>query len=429
MKKETPVFTAAAWTYDTNIYEVNLRQYTPEGTFKAFAAHLPRLKDMGVEVLWFMPIHPIGFKDRHGALGSYYSIRDYTDTNPEFGTVADFKELVAGAHKLGLKVIIDVVANHSSNDHPWIQSNPEFYVYNDDGSLLHPHGWDDVSQLNYDEKGVWEAMIGAMQFWITECDVDGFRCDMAHLVRLDFWIEARKRLDTVKENLFWLAECEEPGYHKVFDATYTWKWMHGSHDFYQRRINLIQLLEILYSSDVEFPKTAFRLYFTSNHDENSWNGTEYEKYGDAARLFAVFSCLWNGIPLVYTGQEMPNWKRLKFFDKDYIGWTGKYELHDFYKTLLELRKQHPSLRAGDVNVSTSIVSSLEDTGVFSFLRKSDDDSVLVILNCTSEGSHFRINGVVGTYKNVFDGSVIHFSGETDFFLPAWGFLIFEQKDS
>ncbi|MCZ2395118.1 MAG: alpha amylase C-terminal domain-containing protein [Chitinophagales bacterium] len=423
MKKK---FHPADWTYATNIYEVNLRQYTPEGTFKAFAAHLPRLRDMGVEVLWFMPTYPIGIKDRHGALGSYYSIRDYKGVNPEFGTIADFKSLVAEAHTQGFKVIMDFVANHSANDHPWIDAHPEYYVYNPDGSILHPHGWDDVAQLNFEKRGVWDALTDAMHFWISEVDIDGFRCDMAHLVPLEFWIQAREKLDAQKAGLFWLAECEEPDYHQAFDATYTWKWMHGSEDFYHGKINLIQLLEILYSSDVQFPSSAFRMYFTSNHDENSWNGTEYEKYGDAARLFAVFTCLWNGLPMIYSGQEMPNFKRLKFFDRDPIEWAGKFELHDFYKSLLALRRRHSSLRAGDEEVRTTIVSSLQDGNVFSFLRKKEDDSVLAVLNCSGNGTHFRINGVNGTYKNMFDGAVIEFAGETDFFLPEWGYLVFES---
>ncbi|MEO9023302.1 MAG: alpha-amylase family glycosyl hydrolase [Ginsengibacter sp.] len=414
------------WSYSTNIYEVNLRQYTPEGTFNAFAQSLPRLKDMGVQVLWFMPITLISEKGRLGTLGSYYSIKDYISTNPEFGTLEDFKTLVQQAHEAGMKVIIDFVADHTGNDHAWIQEHPEFYVWDDNHTPVHPHGWEDVSLLNYNEPELWKAMTDVLKFWIQECDLDGFRCDMAHLVPLDFWIYARKRLSKIKDNLFWLGECEEPEYHKVFDATYTWSWMHASEEFYHQKMDLRSLLTVLYKSVTEFPYDAFRVYFTSNHDENSWNGTEYEKYGDAAQLFAVFSCTWNSIPMIYSGQEMPNKKRLKFFDKDAIEWNGNFELHTFYKKLLTLRSYNKSLHAGDLNVLTQIVSHPDDDKVFAYLRKHKSDQVLVILNFTSEGLDFEVNKVKGVFRNVFGGDDIDFEKNKSVFLNAWGYLVFER---
>lgn len=414
------------WSYSTNIYEVNLRQYTPEGTFAAFAKSLPRLKDMGIQVLWFMPITPISEKDRLGTLGSYYSVKDYVNTNPEFGTLDDFKLLVNEAHELGLKVIIDFIADHSGNDHPWIKEHPEFYVWGDNNEPVHPHGWHDVSLLNYNEPTLWNAMIDVLKFWVEECDIDGYRCDMAHLVPLDFWLQARKKLTKVKDNLFWLGECEEPEYHRVFDATYTWQWMHASQEFYQQKMNLHSLLTVLYKTVTEFPTSAYRVYFTSNHDENSWNGTEYEKYGDAALLFAVFSCTWNGIPMIYSGQEMPNKKRLKFFDKDPIEWNGKFELHSFYKTLLTLKSNNKSLRAGDRNVLTQIISHPNDDKVFAYLRKHQSDQVLTILNCSSEGLHFEVKNIKGVFRNVFGGDDIDFEKNNSVYLNGWGYLVFER---
>ncbi|MDQ6890865.1 MAG: alpha-amylase family glycosyl hydrolase, partial [Bacteroidota bacterium] len=370
------------WSYSSNIYEVNLRQYTQEGTFDAFARHLPRLKDMGVQILWFMPITPISEKDRLGSLGSYYAVKNYKETNPEYGSVKDFAELVKEAHDFGFKIIIDWVSNHTGNDHHWINDHPEYYCYNEDQSLHHPHGWSDVSQLNYENEDLRDDMISAMKYWLKECDIDGFRCDMAHLVPLDFWETAKKKLSKTKENLFWLAECEVPEYHAVFDATYTWRWMHASEEFYHSRMNLQSFLTVLYKSVTEFPCNAFRVYFTSNHDENSWNGTQFEKYGDAARLMAVFTCTWNGMPMIYSGQELPNKKRLKFFDKDPIEWDGNFELHDFYKTLLILHSANDALRAGDPDVLTKIVSHPDDHEIFSYLRKNGPHQVLVILNCS-----------------------------------------------
>jgi glycosidase len=414
------------WSYSTNIYEVNLRQYTLEGTFEAFGKSLPRLKDMGVKTLWFMPITPISKKNRLGELGSYYAVQNYKETNPEFGTIQDFKKLVKKAHSMGFKIIVDFVADHTGNDHAWITEHPEFYHYDDDKQLHHPNGWSDVSKLDFDVPELREYLIDVMKFWIKECDVDGYRCDMSHLVPLDFWVQAKKKLSKYKDDLFLLGECEEPEYHQVFDATYTWRWMHASEEFYHKRMNLQALITVLYKSVTEFPCNAFRLYFTSNHDENSWNGTEYEKYGDAAQLFAVFSCTWNGIPLLYSGQELPNKKRLKFFEKDVIEWKDNFELHDFYKILLTLHSSNKSLRAGDSGVLTKIVSHPDDHQVFSYLRKHETDEVLVVLNCSDTAMNFQVKYVKGVFRNVFGGDDINFKTNDHVYVAAWGYLVFEK---
>jgi alpha-amylase len=381
---------------------------------------------MGVKILWFMPITPISEIGRLGILGSYYAVKNYTDTNPEFGTVNDFKNLVEKAHELGFKIIIDWIANHSGNDHPWVTEHPEFYQYIEANQLLHPHGWTDVAQLNYDNRDLRESMVRAMKFWLKECDIDGYRCDMAHLVPLDFWEHAKKKLARVKNKLFWLGECEKPAYHEVFDATYTWRWMHASEEFYHSRMNLQALLTVLYKSVTEFPSDAFRIYFTSNHDENSWNGTEFEKYGDAVRLMAVFSCTWNGLPMVYSGQEIANKKRLKFFEKDVIEWDGKFELHNFYKTLLILKSSNKALRAGDIAVLTKIISHPDDHQVFAFLRKSKNDEVLVVLNFSPGEISFQVKAVHGVFRNVFGGNDVNFDQEDHVQLNPWGYFVFEK---
>ncbi|MEO6905708.1 MAG: alpha-amylase family glycosyl hydrolase [Ginsengibacter sp.] len=414
------------WSYSTNIYEVNIRQYTPEGTFIAFAKHLPRLKDMGVRVLWFMPVTPISKKGRLGKLGSYYAAKNYEEINPEFGTEQEFKTLIKEAHGMGFKVIMDFVADHTGNDHPWLTEHPEFFVQGENNDFLHPHGWSDVTQLNYQVPQVWKRMVDVLRFWIKEYDIDGFRCDMAHLVPLEFWIHAKKKISKIKDQLFWLGECEKTEYHQVFDATYTWRWMHASEEFYHGKMNLQSLITVLYKSVTEFPCNAFRLYFTSNHDENSWNGTEYEKYGEAALLFAVFSCTWNGIPLIYSGQELPNKKRLKFFEKDEIDWNENIELHAFYKTLLTLKSNNRSLRAGDPDVLTQIISHPDDHRVFAYLRKHKSAQVLVILNCCGEGLDFEVKNVKGIFTNVFGGDDINFEINKSVYLKAWGYLVFER---
>ena len=423
MKFEHP-----SWSYDTNIYEVNVRQYTTEGTFEAFRNNLPRLKDIGVEVLWFMPITPISIKGRKGSLGSYYAVQNYKEVNPEFGSLQDFVDLVKYSHDLGFKIIIDWVANHTGNDNVWIDEHPDFFCY-DDHHIIHPNGWEDVSKLNFDNLQMQAAMIDAMKFWIATCDIDGFRCDMAHLVPLEFWKKARIELEMYKMYLFWLAECEEANYHEAFDATYTWKWMHATEEFYNRKNDLNSLFGVLQEYEGIFPKDAFRIYFTSNHDENSWNGTEYEKYGEAAKAFAVFSCTWNGLPMIYSGQELPNNKRLQFFDKDNIEWKDKCELHDFYKTLLQLRKTNKALRAADGNVSTSKISTNYDDKVFAFIRKNENDEVFVILNLSEEKIELEIFDplIQNFFIDIFNKESIDFSEKQNIELQPWNFRVYEKE--
>ena len=422
-------FSHPGWSYDTNIYEVNVRQYTRKGTFQAFKKHLPRLKDMGVEVLWFMPITPISIKDRKGTLGSYYAVQNYTTVNPEFGSLQNFIDLVKYAHHLGFKIIIDWVANHTGNDNVWIKEHPDFFCYDDSQQIVHPNRWEDVSKLNYDNQQMQSAMIDAMKFWIDTCDIDGFRCDMAHLVPLEFWRKARTELQRSKADLFWLAECEEANYHEVFDATYTWKWMHATEEFCKKQNDLKSLFALLQQYDISFPKDAFRVYFTSNHDENTWNGTEYEKYGKAAKAFAVFSCTWYGILMIYSGQELPNYKRLHFFDKDQIEWKQQCELHDFYRTLLHMRKTNAALRAADTNVVTYKIETNNDDKIFAFVRKNGGDEVLAILNLSAEIIILEIfNDILnGRFINVFDKDVIDLSEKQNIELQPWNYLVYEKE--
>ncbi|HEX3025368.1 MAG TPA: alpha-amylase family glycosyl hydrolase [Chitinophagaceae bacterium] len=369
-------FSTTDWAKNSNIYEVNIRQYTSEGTFVAFAKHMPRLKDMGVEILWLMPVMPISYEIRQGALGSYYACSSYTEINPEYGTLDDFKSLMREAHRLGLKIIIDWVANHTGWDHHWTKEHPDWYMKDAAGNFTEENGWHDVIDLNYDVKEMRLAMIDAMKYWITECDIDGFRCDMAHLVPLDFWTDARTACEEIKK-LFWLAECEVVQYHDVFDVTYAWAWMHATEKFVKGNASLNDVRNVLHDYS-QYPQGAQKLFFTSNHDENSWNGTEYEKYGDAAKPFAVFTSTWNGLPLIYSGQELPNYKRLKFFDKDLIEWTANIALHNFYKTLLSLRK-NKAIANGE-----TFILPTDNNGLMAFIRKKENDAVLVLLNLSVE---------------------------------------------
>jgi alpha-amylase len=332
------------WFDSTNIYEVNVRQYTKEGTFASFSTHLDRLKSMGVKTLWFMPITPISEKNKKGTLGSYYACSDYTAINPEFGNLNDFKALVEKAHSLGMKVIIDWVANHTGWDHIWTKQHPEWYKRDANGEFNKASGMDDIIELDFSNKAMRKEMIRCMEYWVNECDIDGYRCDLAFWVRVDFWEEAIPIVNKTKA-LFWLAEydpIEYPEYMSVFNAAYTWKWMHQSEDFAKNRLDWNVLKPLL---DQYESVPGIKAWFTSNHDENSWNGTEYEKYGEMALPLAVFSCTWKGLPLLYSGQELPNLKRLLFFDKDVIEWNDELKLHHFYKLLLELHSTHPALNS------------------------------------------------------------------------------------
>jgi glycosidase len=425
------IFKKADWIKNTDVYEVNIRQYSLEGTFKAFEKHLPRLKDMGVSTLWFMPITPISQKLKKGSMGSPYACSDYISINPEFGNLEDFKSTVKIAQELGFKIIIDWVANHTGWDHVWTITHPEFYKKDPaTGDFKIASGMDDIIELDYDNPSLRASMIDSMKYWITECGIDGFRCDLAFWVRLDFWMEARAELEKTK-TLFWLAESdplENPDYYNAFDACYTWTWMHQTADFYKNHQNKNILDGILNRYDQNGNKENIKLWFTSNHDENSWNGTEYEKYGEAAKAFAVHSFTWEGIPLIYSGQELPNLKRLEFFEKDTIDWTEKCELHDFYKTLLKLRKENLALRAGDVESITVILHTNYENNILAYLRKNGEQEVLVLLNFSSQLVEFSIidEKLRGSFKDVFSERNFDFTEIKSFELIPWAYKIFEK---
>jgi glycosidase len=415
-------FPTVSWVTGASMYEVNTRQYTVEGTFAAFQKHLPRLKAMGIDIIWLMPITPISVEVRQGTLGSYYACSSYDTINPEYGTLNDFKFLINEAHELGLKVIIDWVANHTGWDHHWTKEHSDWYEKDAAGNFTEENGWHDVIDLDYTKQDMRKAMIEAMQYWVKECDIDGFRCDMAHLVSLNFWNEARIACDNLKK-LFWLAECENVEYHNVFDVTYAWEWMHVSEKYFQGNASLNHVFDVLHKYS-QYPKGSKKLYFTTNHDENSWNGTEYEKYGNAAKAMAVLTATLNGMPLVYSGQESPNNKRLKFFDKDVIEWNHQLQLHDFYKTILRLHKTKAIAEGEMFNLPT------QHPHIIAFLRRMDHEVVLVILNLSGEGrikfsvEHEWLNG---NFENIFSGLNYAFKRTEIFELQGYEYLVYHKK--
>lgn len=431
-KSKTMNETPSEWKHSTNIYEVNIRQYTPEGTFKAFEAHLPRLKDMGVKTLWFMPITPIAQKNKKGSLGSQYAAGDYTSINPEFGTLEDFKHLVDKAHSMGFKVLIDWVANHTGWDHTWTKTHPEYYLKDPKtGDFQIASGMDDIIELDYSNPELRKAMIESMKFWVKETNIDGFRCDLASWVEVDFWQEARPQVDEVKP-LLWLGEFDEldtPEYGKVFDASYIWNWMHKTKEYNEKNLPLSELTQLLkrYS---DIGDGSMRAWFTSNHDENTWNGTEYEKYGVLAAPLAVFSITWNGVPLLYNGQELPlETKRLEFFERDPIPWTTSPKLHDFYKTLLNLKSKSPALRGGDPKVGTYLFPIDEKKKVLAYLRVNGESEVLTVLNFSKQPVDFDLTSqeLSGSYKDLFTQKNIELSGNHKGTLPVSGYQVLVKE--
>lgn len=413
------------WAKNSTIYEVNIRQFTPEGTFKAFETHLPRLKKMGIDILWLMPIHPIGLENRKGGLGSYYAISDYKAVNPEFGTLDEFKQLVKTAQGLGMKVIIDWVANHSSPDNVWVkQGHLDWYTLDSLGRIQPTIGtdWYDVADLNYDSKEMRKEMISSMKYWLIETNIDGFRCDVASWVPTDFWVETRKELDQTKK-VFMLAEAEEVEMHQAFDMTYGWNLHHIMNDIAKGKKDVTAVYA--YLKDNKHPKSAYRMNFTSNHDENSWNGTEMERMGESRFAFAVFAATFEGMPLIYNGQETSLDRRLKFFEKDSIDWL-KMDLVPFYTKLFQLNRSNKALWNGENGGEVKFISAPDEKNVLVFSREKDGQKVVVIINMTALDQKIKLSNplLAGKYKELFSNKKVKMKAELETEIEAWGYRVY-----
>lgn len=383
------------WVSSAVIYEVNTRQYTKEGTFKAFYAHLPRLQELGVKILWIMPIYPIGEKERKGSLGSYYSIKDYKSINPEFGTIDDFKKVVERAHELGMKIIIDWVANHTSRDAMWITSNPDWYVIDTlSNTPVAPFDWSDVAKLDFNNNDMRASMIDAMKYWVEFAGVDGFRCDVAAEVPVDFWDDAVKELKKINPELFMLAEAEEPLLQAdAFNTYYGWNFHHIMNGIASGKYNA-ETIRAYYAKDVKrFPVNTIPMLFTSNHDENSWNGTEFERLNQYAKQMAALTFVLPGMPLIYNGQEVGFNRRLNFFEKDSIEWKENIEFTELYKGLIKLRINNPALSSIKFNGFREIHIPGKQN-IFAFARESGGNSVVSIFNFTSEQEEIQLTEII-----------------------------------
>jgi alpha-amylase len=414
-----------SWIMQGNIYEVNVRQYTPEGTFKAFAAHLDRLKEMGVQTLWFMPVNPISKTDRKGTLGSYYAISDYTAINPEYGTMDDWKTLVKQMHEKGFKVMIDWVPNHTGADHYWLQKHPDFFVRDSTGKAVSQFDWTDTRKLNFANAELRDTMINQMKFWVTETGIDGFRCDYAVGPSRAFWTECLRQLKATNNNLFMLAETDSAWLHGTgFDATYAWPEFNMMKLIAAGKRNASAIDSVIAFTDSTLPANGLRLFFTSNHDENSWNKADFATMPGASHApFAVLTqTIKRSIPLVYSGQEEPVLRAIQFFEKDPMGFN-KYERAPFYKKLLNLRSSNVALSG---NASFTRIATKADDKIYAFARELNGKKVIVILNLSNTPQVVAVDNalVAGEATELFSGKKEAIAAGKSFNLDAWGYLVY-----
>jgi len=421
------------WAKDANIYEVNIRQYTPEGTFDAFANHLPRLRNMGVEILWFMPIFPISETKKKGTLGSYYAVSDFKATNPEFGTIEEFQNIINRAHSLGMKVILDWVPNHTGWDHVWITENPDFYTQDKDGNIVDPvdpatgksWGWTDVADLNYENQAMRKEMIADMLFWVNEYKVDGFRMDVAHNVPNDFWEDASNQLFAANDSLYMLAESEDVEHvnNGYFHTIYGWGMHHLLNDIAKGKKNANSIDSLLAIKKDAIEQGTY-MNFITNHDENSWAGTVEERMGEGADAFLVLVATFDGIPLIYSGQEEPLLKRLEFFEKDPIGFKN-LEKAKLIKTLLTLKQRNKALGNGQYSVPLVKVGDSEH--IYAFMKEKDGDKVAVMVNLSSEKQQIRLSQPVTGLTNLFDGRKVEMGPGTIKSFDPWEYWVASNR--
>ncbi len=413
------------WAYDATIYELNTRQFTPEGTFAAAEAELPTLKALGVDIIWVMPIQPIGVVTRKGSLGSYYSIRDYCDFNPEFGTREDFVSFLNKAHELDMYVILDWVANHTAPDSKWTE-NDGWHYRDSLGNLMVQYDWTDISKLNYNNEDMRNEMKRSMRWWLDSIGIDGFRCDVAMEIPTDFWEDAFSDFRQSYPGLFTLAEAEQADHTATaFDMYYGWELHHLMNDVAQQKKTVSDLWNYFEKTDTTFQPYAIRMNFTSNHDENSWNGTEFERMGAASDAFAAFTYVVPGMPLIYTGQEYANNHRLEFFEKDCI---ERNHTHHFalYQDLNRTRKQNPALYSPELG-APMLQIECDNPAIFACARTLGDNTVLGIFNFSPEQQSFTLNTAdyQGDYTCIC-GMPVTISEQDEITLKPWEWLIYSK---
>lgn len=419
------------WCYDAVLYEMNIRQLTPEGTISAAKERLKFLRQMGIDAIWFMPIYPIGTEGRKGSLGSYYSIADYCAVNPEFGTMADLDDFIGEAHSLGMKVILDWVANHTARDAKWIRNKPaDWYEREADGSAKVPWDWTDTAKLNYANHDVWRGEMDAMRFWIEKHDIDGFRCDMAMLVPIGFWQEVSALLHAIKPDVFLLAEAEELNlFDHAFDMCYAWEIHHMMCDIAKGERRVWDLRNTLYADRTRYPESAIKMMFTSNHDENSWSGSEFARFGNAYRAMAALTFVWEAaMPLIYTGQEVGYDHSFEFFDRDPIPCYEYNNYTDFYRKLIALKHREKALQAGERGARIIEIENNAKDCMMSFVREKEDSRVVAIMNLSpyTIQADFNTGIYAGRYTDAMTGEEYTLPLHVNEYLAPWEFRILHK---
>jgi len=405
------------------IYEVNIRQYSPEGTFQKFTEDIPQLKELGVKIIWVMPIYPISTTKSKGSLGSYYAISDYTKVNPEFGNLEDVKNLVNTAHENGMYVILDWVANHTGWDHVWLKNHPEYYTKNEKGEITHTVGtdWTDVADLNYDNLEMRAEMLEDMKYWLKEADVDGFRCDVAGMVPVDFWENTVVELKKTKP-VFMLAEGWEPNLlENAFDMGYSWDTHHRMNAIAQGKETVKNWDERMTQIDTLYKKDDILMNFVTNHDENSWSGTVKERMGDASEVMLALSYCAPGMPLIYSGQEYDMNKRLRFFEKDTILKT-KGKVWPLLVKLGELKNNNKALNGGKNPAAYNKINSSDNKNILIFSRKKEGDKITFMANLSNKEVTFTIEKE-GESIDFFSNEKFIFSKERPLTFKAWEYKI------
>jgi len=420
------------WAKNATIYELNIRQFSEEGSFKAVEKQLGRLKKMGIDIIWLMPVHPIGELHRKGSLGSYYSVKDYLAVNPEFGTEEDFRHLVKAIHNEGMYVILDWVANHTSWDNPLVSEHPEWYRKSrkDTFQSTRWRDYDDIIELDYQYPELRKYMTEALKFWIREYDIDGYRCDIASFIPIDFWENAREELDALKPVLM-LAEAEDRELHRrAFDITYNWTLWNILHQIALNERSVKTLTEAYIAEHVSiFPKAGIRLNFIDNHDKNSWEGNQYSNFGEALAAATVFTVIMDGMPLVYSGQEAGLDRSLEFFEKDPIEWKS-HENEELYTVLFKLKHQNKALWNG--NYGGEMVRIINDRmdQVISFVREKEGDKVLAFMNLSDDPALVQLDTSfdTGMYTNLFTGKQQQVPETMILNMNPWEYLILHREE-
>ncbi|MBI9042529.1 alpha-amylase family glycosyl hydrolase [Lutibacter sp.] len=406
------------------IYEANIRQYSVEGTFNKFTEDIPKLKELGVKIIWVMPIYPISTTKSKGTLGSYYAISDYTKVNPEFGNLDDVKTLVKTAHENGIYVILDWVANHTGWDHVWLKEHPEYYTKNEEGEITHTVGtdWTDVADLNYDNLEMRSEMLEDMKYWLKEANVDGFRCDVAAMVPTDFWENTVAELKKIKP-VFMLAEAWEPELMKnAFDMGYGWDTHHRMNHIAKGEENVKNWDARMTQIDTMYAKDDILMNFVTNHDENSWSGTVKERMGDASELMLALSYCAPGMPLIYSGQEYDMNKRLLFFEKDTINKT-KGKVWPVLEKLGKLKNSNKALNGGKKAASYTKINSSDDNNILIFTREKEGQKITFMGNLSNKEVNFAFKKE-GESTNYFTNEKVIFSGESKQTFKPWEYIIF-----